>query len=83
MIWKGGIIDFRAPSRIVIRNHLLMAQMMLVHRTRHNDEFKEKLTNVFKGWWLVAKIMTSSAFLEEYLTICHNGHHKRTYETVK
>ena len=62
-------------------NHLLMAQM-IVHRTRHNNAFTEKLMNVFKGWWLVTKTMTSSAYLEEYLTICHTGHHEITHETV-
>ena len=58
-----------------------MAQM-IVHRTRHNNAFTEKLMNVFKGWWLVTKIMTSSAYLEEYLTICHTGHHEITHGTV-
>ena len=57
------------------------------HRHTHVWKFidglkQDKLMNLFKGWWLVTKIMTSSAFLGEYLTICHNGHHERTYNTV-
>ena len=46
-----------------------LPRWFLVHQTYHNNDFTDNLMNIFKEWWLVTKIGTSSVFWEAYFTI--------------